>query len=218
MGTSPPRRAEPKPGAKPQAEPQHEPQAEPRAPPPSPLLAPIADRHASEGSAVATARQMSAARGWMARALRLARRAACCHEVPVAALVVHAGQVIAWAHNLRELHGDPVAHAEILALRRAARYLGRWRLTGCTLVVTLEPCAMCAGALVNARVDRLIYGAADPRAGAVGSCFDLVRHAALNHRADVLAGIGQRGSAALLRRFFAARRRGQSLVIRGRVR
>ncbi len=150
---------------------------------------------------------MSAARPWMAQALWVARRAAACGEVPVGAVVVHGGNIIAWAHNLREISADPLGHAELLVLRRAARVLGRWRLSGCTLVVTLEPCAMCAGAIVNARVDRLLYGAADPRAGAVGSVLDVVRHPALNHHAEVQAGLGQRGSAAALRRFFARRRR-----------
>jgi tRNA(adenine34) deaminase len=124
----------------------------------------------------------------------------------VGAVVVHEGEVIARAHNRRESDRDPLAHAELLALRAAAAYLGRWRLVGCTLVVTLEPCPMCAGAVVNARPDRLVFGSRDPRAGAAGSLMDIVRDERLNHRAEVIEGVRAEESAALLRAFFRARR------------
>lgn len=143
---------------------------------------------------------------WMREALAEARDAAAMGEVPVGAVVVHDGELIARAHNRREADRDPLAHAELLALRRAAQHLGRWRLTGCTLYVTLEPCAMCAGALVNARIDRLVYAARDPKAGSAGSLYDIPRDARLNHRMVVDTGIGERESAELLRDFFARRR------------
>ncbi|HEX6445921.1 MAG TPA: nucleoside deaminase, partial [Streptosporangiales bacterium] len=121
----------------------------------------------------------------MRRALAEAQRAAEAGDVPVGALVVAAtGDVLATAHNRREADGDPTAHAELLALREASRSVGGWRLGGCTLVVTLEPCTMCAGALVLARVDRLVFGAFDPKAGAVGSLWDVVRDRRLNHRPE----------------------------------
>ncbi|HVQ95452.1 MAG TPA: tRNA adenosine(34) deaminase TadA [Mycobacteriales bacterium] len=124
-------------------------------------------------------------------------------DVPVGAVVIGpSGAVLAEAANERERAADPTAHAEILALRRAALAVGSWRLTGCTLVVTLEPCTMCAGALVLARVDRLIYGATDPKAGAVGSLWDVVRDRRLNHRPEVIPGILETECAALLREFF----------------
>ena len=144
----------------------------------------------------------------MGQALDAARAAAVLGEVPVGAVVVYAGEVIATAHNRREIDHDPLAHAEILAIRAAAAHLGRWRLTGCTLLVTLEPCPMCAGAIVNARLDRLVYGAHDPRAGAAGSLLDLVRDPRLNHRAALYPGVRGLESADLLRTFFAARRAG----------
>lgn len=144
----------------------------------------------------------------MDQALAAARAAAALGEVPVGAVVVYAGEVIATAHNRREIDHDPLAHAEILAIRAAAAHLGRWRLTGCTLLVTLEPCPMCAGAIVNARLDRVVYGARDPRAGAAGSLLDLVRDPRLNHRAALHPGVRAVESADLLRNFFAARRLG----------
>src|SRR6202789_1199101 len=111
-------------------------------------------------------------------------------DVPVGAVVLDpAGEVIARAANRREADGDPTAHAELLAIRAAARHRGDWRLTGCTLVVTLEPCTMCAGALVLARVSRVVYGATDPKAGAVGSLWDVVRDRRLNHRPEVVSGV-----------------------------
>jgi tRNA(adenine34) deaminase len=128
-------------------------------------------------------------------------------DVPVGALVLAPdGAVLGLAHNDREGSGDPTAHAEVLALRAAASALGTWRLTGCTLVVTLEPCTMCAGALVLARVDRLVYGAADPKAGAVGSLWDVVRDRRLNHRPEVVRDVLADECSAVLRAFFEDRR------------
>ena len=127
-------------------------------------------------------------------------------DVPIGAVVSRDGEVIAAAGNERELAGDPTAHAEILALRAAAGAVGSWRLEGCTLTVTLEPCAMCAGATVLARVDRVVFGAADPKAGFVGSLGDLVRDDRLNHRAEVTGGVLAEECGALLRTFFRERR------------
>jgi tRNA(adenine34) deaminase len=143
---------------------------------------------------------------WMDLALAQARQAASAGEVPVGAVVVCEGHVVAQAHNLRETARDPLAHAELLALRAAATVLDRWRLFDCDLFVTLEPCAMCAGAVVNARVRRVVFGARDPKAGAVGSLFDIARDPRLNHRAEVKEGVRAQESALLLREFFAARR------------
>ena len=128
-------------------------------------------------------------------------------DVPIGAVVLDpAGSVVAVAANERELTSDPTAHAEVLALRRAAERHGEWRLDGHTLVVTLEPCTMCAGALVLARVDRLVYGADDPKAGAVGSLWDVVRDRRLNHRPEVVGGVLAEESAELLRGFFRNQR------------
>lgn len=127
-------------------------------------------------------------------------------DVPVGAVVLSVdGSVLATGHNEREATGDPSAHAEILALRRAALALGEWRLPGCTLVVTLEPCTMCAGAIQQSRVDRLVYGARDEKAGAVGSLWDLVRDRRLNHRPEVIDGVLADECARLLTDFFRAR-------------
>ena len=124
-------------------------------------------------------------------------------DVPIGAVVLDPdGRPLARAHNERELTGDPTAHAEVLALRRASEAAGTWRLTGHTLVVTLEPCTMCAGAAVLARVDRLVLGAWDPKAGAVSSLFDVVRDPRLNHRPDVIGGIAEEECAALLTGFY----------------
>jgi len=142
----------------------------------------------------------------MRAALDEARRALDHADVPIGAVVVHDGAIIAVAHNRREIDRDPLAHAEILALRAAAAHLGRWRLTGCTLVVTLEPCPMCAGALVNGRVDRVVYGTADPRAGACGSVLNVAADPRLNHRVEISAGVLADEAATLLRDFFAGRR------------
>jgi tRNA(adenine34) deaminase len=128
-------------------------------------------------------------------------------EVPVGAVILGpAGAVLARAHNRRETDADPTAHAEIVALRAAARAAGTWRLDGCTLVVTLEPCTMCAGALTAARVARVVYGAADPKAGAVGSLWDVLRDRRLAHRTEVIGGVLAEECGALLREFFAQRR------------
>jgi tRNA(adenine34) deaminase len=141
----------------------------------------------------------------MRLALREARRAA--GDVPVGAVVLDpSGRLVGSGRNERERTGDPTAHAEILALRQAAVRLGEWRLTGCSLVVTLEPCTMCAGAAVLARVERIVYGAIDPKAGAVGSLWDVVRDRRLNHRPEVIAGVLAEECGALLTEFFARRR------------
>ena len=128
-------------------------------------------------------------------------------DVPIGALVVDAdGHVIGRGHNEREATGDPTAHAEILAIREAARHVGEWRLTGCTLVVTLEPCTMCAGAIVLSRLDRLIFAAYDEKAGAVGSLWDVVRDRRLNHRPEVVGGVMADEAGARLRDFFIGHR------------
>jgi tRNA(adenine34) deaminase len=143
---------------------------------------------------------------YMSEALALAAAAAQAGEVPVGAVLVVAGEVIARAANAPLARNDPTAHAEILVLREAGQRLGNYRLPGSTLYVTLEPCPMCAGALVHARVARIVYAADDPRTGACGTVFDLVRSDALNQRIDVWRGVREEESAALLRAFFAERR------------
>ena len=143
----------------------------------------------------------------MRRALRLAKLAARRGEVPVGAVVVFGSRLLAVGCNQRETKHDPVAHAEIQAIRRAARKLGSWRLDGCTLYVTLEPCAMCAGACVNARIARIVYGCADPKAGYVSSLGNLASDARLNHRCEVVGGVLAAESGAALRDFFRRRRR-----------
>ncbi|HEU4568027.1 MAG TPA: nucleoside deaminase [Marmoricola sp.] len=128
-------------------------------------------------------------------------------DVPIGAVVLDSsGALIGSGHNARERDGDPTAHAEVVALRDAARAVGEWRLAGCTLVVTLEPCTMCAGALVLARVDRLVFGAYDDKAGAVGSLWDVVRDRRLNHRPEVVGDVLAAESTALLDEFFATQR------------
>jgi tRNA(adenine34) deaminase len=143
----------------------------------------------------------------MRLALDEARLAVRGGDVPVGAVVLSADgtTVLGAGHNEREATGDPTAHAEVLALRRAAARLGEWRLTGCTLVVTLEPCPMCAGALVQSRVDRVVYGARDDKAGATGSVWDLVRDRRLNHRPEVVEGVLAADCAGLLTEFFRGR-------------
>jgi tRNA(adenine34) deaminase len=126
--------------------------------------------------------------------------------VPVGAVTLHEGRLVAARRNERELTGDPTAHAEVLALRDTATALGSWRLSGVTLVVTLEPCAMCAGALVAARVGRLVFGAHDPRAGACGTLFNLVQDPRLNHEVPITAGVRSTEAGTLLTSFFAAKR------------
>jgi len=140
-------------------------------------------------------------------ALAEARRAPAHDDVPIGAAVVDPyGAVVATAHNERELTGDPTAHAEVLVLRRAAAAVGEWRLDGHTLVVTLEPCTMCAGALVLSRIARLVFGAYDPKAGAVASLWDVVRDPRLNHRPEVVGGIAADECGGLLQEFFAGHR------------
>lgn len=139
----------------------------------------------------------------MESALEQARLALTTSDVPVGAVVIdETGAVIGVGRNEREALGDPTAHAEVLALRAAATHRGEWRLAGCSLVVTLEPCTMCAGAAVLARVDRIVFGAHDEKAGAAGSMWDLVRDRRLNHRPEVISGVLADESAALLREFF----------------
>lgn len=145
-------------------------------------------------------------RRFMEEALAWARRAQDVDEVPIGAVVVRGEEILAAAHNRRELDADPTAHAELLAIRAAARRLGSWRLEGCTVYVTLEPCAMCAGAMVLARVARCVYGASDPKGGFLGTVGDLSAHPALNHRFEVVAGVGAEESAALLSTFFRKKR------------
>ena len=146
---------------------------------------------------------------WMAEALVEARRAAELGEVPVGAVVVDgAGEIVSRAHNTKETNGDPLGHAEVLALRQASVQLGGWRLSGCTLYVTLEPCAMCAGALVHSRVERLVFGTEDPKAGFCGSLGNLVQDPRLNHRIEVTSGVMREECAAMLKGFFAALRQG----------
>ncbi len=143
----------------------------------------------------------------MGEALEFARAALDSDDVPVGAVVVDPdGAVIGRGHNVRERDADPAGHAELVALRKAACVRGSWRMDGCTLVVTLEPCTMCAGALVQARISRLVFGAYDPKAGAVGSLWDVVRDRRLNHRPDVLAGVRADEASALLQDFFARHR------------
>jgi tRNA(adenine34) deaminase len=143
---------------------------------------------------------------FMRLAIREAERALEHADVPVGAVIVRDGEVAGIGHNERELRQDPTAHAELLAIREAARALGSWRLLDCVLYVTLEPCAMCAGAIVLARLPRVIYGASDPKAGAAGSVLDVLGEPRLNHRPEVAAGLLADVSAALLRGFFGSRR------------
>jgi tRNA(adenine34) deaminase len=143
---------------------------------------------------------------FMRFALREAEQSLTHDDVPVGAVVVRDGEVLAAAHNERELRGDPTAHAELLALREAARVIGNWRLLDCVLYVTLEPCAMCAGAIVLARVPRVVFAATDPKAGAAGSVLDILAQPRLNHRPDVSSGLFGEVSSELLRTFFATRR------------
>jgi tRNA(adenine34) deaminase len=150
--------------------------------------------------------EVSADTYWMSRALDLARSAASRAEVPVGAVVVRAGHVLGQAHNLTITHADPTAHAEMVAIRQAAAVIGDWRLVDCTLYVTLEPCAMCCGAIVLARVPRVVYGARDPRAGMVDSLGSLLRDSRLNHRCEVTGGVLGDESGELLRAFFRERR------------
>ena len=143
---------------------------------------------------------------WMAAALEEASAAASAEDVPVGAVIVRDDAIVSRAGNRNLRDQDPIAHAEMLVIRDAARTLGAARLSGCTLYVTLEPCAMCAGAIVLARLDRVVFGAWDDRAGMAGSVVDLLRHPKLNHRPEVLGGVRAEESGELLRRFFRERR------------
>ncbi|WP_179503848.1 tRNA adenosine(34) deaminase TadA [Nocardioides daedukensis] len=139
----------------------------------------------------------------MRSALAEASAAVATGDVPIGAVVLAPdGQIIGRGHNVREADGDPTGHAEVIAIRQAAQAIGEWRLSGCTLVVTLEPCTMCAGAIVLSRVDRVVFGAFDEKAGAVGSLWDVVRDRRLNHRPEVVSGVLAEESAALLQEFF----------------
>lgn len=149
---------------------------------------------------------------WMRIALVEAERAATLGEVPVGAIVVRKGVIVGRGSNRREIDGDPLAHAEVLAIRDAARAVGGWRLDGATMYVTLEPCAMCAGALVLARVERLVFGARDPKAGYCGSLGDLVRDARLNHRLEVTGGVLESECGEVLREFFRRLRKSPSVL------
>ncbi len=139
---------------------------------------------------------------YMNQALDAARAAGAIGEVPIGAVVVCDGRVVATGSNRREIDADPTAHAEMIAVREAARVLGRWRLEGCTVYVTLEPCPMCAGALHAARIDRCVYGAVDPKAGALGTLYDIASDERLNHRYEVVSGVLAEESATLLKEFF----------------
>ncbi|HUU00954.1 MAG TPA: tRNA adenosine(34) deaminase TadA [Myxococcota bacterium] len=143
---------------------------------------------------------------WMQEALGEAARAFEAGEVPVGAVVVFDGRVVGRGRNRKESGLDPTAHAEIIAIRQAAAELGRWRLSGCTLYATLEPCPMCIGAMLSARIDQLVFGCRDPKAGAVRSLFELAADSRLNHRIEVREGIGAEQAAELLRSFFRLRR------------
>jgi tRNA(adenine34) deaminase len=143
---------------------------------------------------------------WMRRAIEVARDCLAHDDVPIGCVIARGDEEVAIAGNERELRRDPTAHAEVLALRAASHALGSWRLDGCALYVTLEPCAMCAGAIVLARIKRVVFGAADPKAGFAGSLGNLVQDGRLNHRADLAAGVEADASADLLRSFFQQRR------------
>ena len=145
--------------------------------------------------------------GWMELALEQARLAAHAGEVPVGAVVISSNEIVGRGHNRNLLGYDPTAHAEIVALREAAARLGNHRLTGCTLYATIEPCAMCAGAMVHARIARLVYGASDSKAGAAGSVLEIINHPSLNHKVEVASGVLEEQCAELLRKFFQDRRK-----------
>jgi tRNA(adenine34) deaminase len=143
---------------------------------------------------------------WMELALEQAKLAAAAGEVPVGALVIKDGEIIGRGHNRNLLDNDPTAHAEIVALRQAAALVGNHRLTGCTMVATIEPCSMCAGALIHARIARLVYGASDPKAGAAGSTVQIINHPRLNHRMEVTSGVLAEKCSEVLQKFFRQKR------------
>ena len=143
---------------------------------------------------------------WMTRALELAREAGDRGETPIGAVIVCDGEIVAEAGNHKELSQDPLGHAEVIAIRKAAEKLGRWRLSGCSVYVTLEPCTMCSGAIIHARLERVIYGATDPKAGAVTSLYQILADPRLNHAPEVIGGVMEAESAALLKDFFKSLR------------
>ena len=150
--------------------------------------------------------QLEIDQGFIREALQEAKKAAAVGEVPIGAIIVYEGEIIARGYNQREQNGDPTAHAELVAIRAAAEIKKHWRLAGTTLYTTLEPCPMCAGAMVQARIERLVYGAADPKAGAAGSLMNLVQDLRLNHRLEVTTGVLQEECGQLLKDFFRERR------------
>ncbi|MEO5954100.1 MAG: tRNA adenosine(34) deaminase TadA [Nitrospiraceae bacterium] len=150
--------------------------------------------------------------GFMRVALEEAARASAIGEVPIAAVVVREGKILAQAHNYRELWQDPTAHAEIIAIRAAATALSTWRLTETTLYVTVEPCTMCLGAIILARIPRVVFGAKDPKAGACGSVFDFTSEPKLNHRVEVLSGVLEQESQSLIRTFFRGLREASEIT------
>ena len=158
------------------------------------------------GSNPTPSAMVSTDEGFMSAAIDQAHAAIAHDDVPIGAVVVRDGQIIAARHNERELTGDPTAHAEVLAIRDAAAVVGRWRLLECTLYVTLEPCVMCAGAVVNSRLARLVYGATDPKAGGVASLYEICGDGRLNHRPPVTGGVLAERCGRLLKEFFARRR------------
>lgn len=144
---------------------------------------------------------------WMKRALALAKQAGDRHEVPVGALVVQEGKIISTGYNLRERLKSPIAHAELIAIQKASQLLGRWRLNDCSLYVTLEPCVMCAGALIQARLGRIVFGAFDPKAGAAVSLFNILSDSRLNHQIEIEGGVLEDDCSQLLKSFFQKKRR-----------
>ena len=144
---------------------------------------------------------------YMGEAIAQARMAERCGEVPVGAVIVRGGVIVGRGHNLTETLKDPTAHAEVIAIRAAAGALGGWRLPGCSMYVTCEPCAMCAGAMVLARIDRVVIGAADPKSGACGSVLNVIQESRLNHRVEIEAGVMEQECAAMLKEFFRKRRK-----------
>ena len=158
------------------------------------------------GSNPTPSAMVSTDEGFMSAAIDQAHAAIAHDDVPIGAVVVRDGEVIAARHNERELTGDPTAHAEVLAIRDAAAVVGHWRLLECTLYVTLEPCVMCAGAVVNSRLARLVYGATDPKAGGVASLYEICGDGRLNHRPPVTGGVLAERCGRLLKEFFARRR------------
>ena len=144
---------------------------------------------------------------YMQKALEQAEKAAALGEIPIGAVLVHEGEIIASAHNLRETNQDATAHAEVLVIREACAKLGRWRLNGCTLYVTVEPCPMCSGAIVNSRLEKVVYGCPDVKAGGAESIFNIITNPNLNHRATVRSGVCEEACAGVMRAFFQKRRR-----------